>query len=143
MRNMEIKNTLNEFLSDLGLKGILVIAAALCVSVGMILSILYFTGQPSTVKMENSVFYDKSTNSIVLSNNTASLAGLNECDIFVSGPSKQIKYLSTVDCSSLSSTAIDRQDLLDLFNGQKGTYTVIINSQEQPTGKILQFSISD
>jgi len=134
--------SLSELFVGIGLKVIIIVIAVLGISFGILFSLSYLTRQPSTVKMENTPYYDSTTDSVVLTNNTVSLSGLDSCDIFVSGPSKKIKYLETVDCDSLSATEISKQDLLDLFNGQKGTYTIIINSQQKPTGRILQFSIA-
>jgi len=134
---------LNKVFSEIELKVIIIVIAAFAVSLGILFSFSYLNKQPTAIKMENIPYYDSSTKSVVLANNTASLSGLDSCDIFVSGPSKKIQFLETVDCSSLSSTTISREDLLDLFGGQKGTYTIIINSQQKSTGRILQFSIGD
>jgi hypothetical protein len=136
--------TLNELFAGLGLKTILIVIAAFCIFFGIIFSFYYFnkSQETSAIKMENTQYYDNTTGSVVLANNTASLSGLDSCDIFVSGPSKKIKYLDSVGCDSLSATEISKQDLLDLFNGQKGTYTIIINSQQKSTGRFLQFSIA-
>jgi hypothetical protein len=59
----------------------------------------------------------------------------------VSGPTKNIKYFETVSCDSLSSIEISKQDLLNMFGNQTGTYTVIIYSEPKSQGSILQFSI--
>jgi hypothetical protein len=133
---------LSELFAALGLKTILIVIVISVVCFGLFFAFSYINSQPSSVKMENTPYYDNSTASIVLANNTASLSGLNSCDIYVSGPNKKIKFLQTVDCDSLSSTEIKKQDLLDLFNGQKGTYIILINSEQKPTGRILQFAIA-
>lgn len=130
-----------EFLLQYGIKIVLTIAAAAIVTVGIFSLINYFNHPSSvtSVKITASPYYDTQTRSVVLANNTASLSGLQNCDIYVSGPNKQMKYFETVSCDSLSSIEISRADLLNLFGNQTGTYTILINSDSK--GSILQFSI--
>jgi hypothetical protein len=130
------------FFREIGLKIILTVIAAALVTIGIMSFFYYNQPQPSAPKFENTSYYDSQTHSIVLANNTASLSGLTNCDIYVSGPSKQIKYFETVSCNSLSTTEISKQDLLSLFNNQNGIYTIILYSENTTVGKILQVSIS-
>jgi hypothetical protein len=134
--------SVNELFAAIGLKMILVVVAIFAVCFGLFFAISYFNSQPFVIKMERTPFYDNTTGSIVLVNNTASLSGLSDCDIYVSGPSKKMKYLETVGCDSLSATEVKRQDLLNLFDNQKGTYTIIIDSEQKSTGMVLQFDIT-
>lgn len=127
--------------SGFGLKIIVIIIAAAIFSVGMFFALSFFNSQPQqAIKLQNLPFYDSTTSAVVLSNNTASLSGMPNCDIYISGPSKQIKYFETVSCDTLSSTEISKQDILNFFDNQTGTYTILINSDSQ--GKILQFAIA-
>ena len=125
----------------LDLKAVIVIIAAVVVVLSLFASFYFFTSPPSAVDLEKTPYYDSSTSSVVLANNTASLSGLQDCDIFISGPSKQIKFFETVSCDSLSSVEISKDDMMNLFDSQKGIYTVIINSEINGQGKFLQFAI--
>lgn len=133
--------TLREFFAEYGLRVFAVVVAAVVVSFAIFFSLNFFSQKSSVVKLENTPFFDNKTQSVVLTNNTVSLSGLQNCDIYVSGPSKQIKYFESVDCNSLSSTEISKDDMTNLFDNQKGTYTVIINSESNSQGRILQFAI--
>lgn len=126
-------------LTSFGIKVIVIVIAAAVISTATFFALN--SGKSNVVKLENLPFYDSATKAVVLSNNTASLSGYQNCDIYVSGPTKNIKYFETVNCDSLSSTEISKQDLLNMFGGQTGTYTVIIYSEPKSQGSILQFSI--
>jgi len=130
---------LKEFFAEYGLRVLVIVVATVVVSFAVFFSLNYFSQKNSVVNLENTPFFDNKTQSVVLTNNTVSLSGLQNCDIYISGPGKQIKYFESVDCNSLSSTEISRDDMTSLFDNQKGTYTVIINSDSQ--GRILQFAI--
>lgn len=128
----------------IGFKSILavVVAAAFLIGVFAFYFLGSLTTKHSAVKLEKLPYYDTATQSVVLTNNTASLSGLQNCDIYISGPTKQIKYFETVNCNSLSSTEISRQDLLNLFNDQQGVYSVIIFSQQVNRGTNVSFQIN-
>lgn len=120
----------------------IVLALAAFSVVGGVFFFVSVSQTQSALKLENLPFYDTKTQSIVLSNNTASLSGLTNCNVYVSGPSRQIKYYETVNCDSLSSTEISKQNLLNLFSNNTGDYTVIVYPENSTQGRILQFSIT-
>jgi len=128
-----------EFFSQLDLRAVIVIIAAAGIAVAVFFSFSYFNTPKQIPKISSTQFYDSTTKSVVLVNNTISLSGAINCDIYVSGPSKEIKYYKTLNCNDLSSTEISENVLLGLFNNQKGTYTIIVQSKFQ--GQIMQFTI--
>ena len=138
MKNGAGEMSLSDLLLRVGVKGIAAAVLATMILIGLYFA--FYVPKPSTViPLERTAYYDRLTGSVVLTNNTVSLSSYPSCDIFISGPTKQIKYFETVSCDSLSSTEIGKQDILNLFNNQTGTYTVLINTDSK--GEILQFSI--
>ncbi len=140
---MEINQNQNEF-TIFALKVVVIVIAAAGFTIGIFFAFNSFNGNNNVnaVKLENLPFYDSTTNAIVLSNNTAALSGLQNCDIYVSGPNKQIKYFQTVNCDKLSSTEISKQTLLSLFNNQQGIYTITIFAQNISRGTNVSFEIN-
>lgn len=117
------------------------------ISAGIIAAFLLFLffNHPNTTtvsNLENTPFYDRSTQSIVLTNNSASFSSFQSCDIYVVGPNGETKYFQKVDCVSLSSTEISKQNILNSFNGLKGIYKIIVATPQNPDTIILQFVIS-
>lgn len=63
------------------------------------------------------------------------------CDIFITGPDRQMKYYSTAPCENLDKTTIAKEEFLSFGNYAKGSYTVTIFSEATGTGTTFSFRI--
>jgi hypothetical protein len=90
----------------------------------------------AAVKFEKSPLYENSTGSIRLRN----VPDGDECNVFVSGPSKEIKYYGNFSCSELNATNISKADFLEFF-GDPGIYGAIVFSEKMQKGYDVWFDI--
>jgi len=65
------------------------------------------------------------------------------CDIFVSTPSKHIRFLQTISCGSMNITKFSSDDILSLGNGEKGTYMLIVYSNDTSEGKVFSLNVGN
>ena len=54
-----------------------------------------------------------------------------KCEIYITAPNKEITFFGDYDCKEYS---IDKEELLDIFNNQRGIYKIIVTSSD---GKYL------
>jgi len=87
------------------------------------------------VSFEESPLYEESAGSVRLKN----IEGSDSCDVFVSGPSKEIKYYNTFKCSELSSTLVSKSAFSSLSG--LGTYSLIVFSEQTKSGYDESFEI--
>jgi len=81
----------------------------------------------AAVSFDQSPLYDSSAGSIKLKN----LEG-DSCDVFVSGPSKEMKYYGTYKCSDLSSTFMSESSFSSLSG--LGVYNLVVFSEKAKSG---------
>ena len=69
--------------------------------------------------------------------------GSGNCDVYVSGPNKLIKYFTSADCSSFDPNSISTSDISSLFGGIKGTYTLIVASPDSSIGAVYTINLGE
>jgi len=107
-------------------------------SVILVSYIFYASSQgpqyPSMIKLGR---YNAVTGAVALSPSFAT----GNCNIFITGPGRQMKYYSTVPCENLDSTTIAKEEFLSFGNYAKGSYTVTIFSEATGKGTTFSFRI--
>jgi hypothetical protein len=124
-----------------GIKEFLVISLAFFASLGALslyASFLSSSG-PNYPSLDKLSRFDAIAGAAVLTSSQQFFA--TQCDIFISTPSRQITYVNTIACEDIDKTTVTKEDLLTFGNEQKGTYTIIIFSEETNEGASFSFSI--
>ena len=124
-----------------GIKEFLVISLAFFASLSVLALYASFltSSGPNYPSLDKLSRFDAIAGAAVLTSSQQFTA--SECDVFISTPDRQIKYASTVACEDVDKTTITQDDLLTFSDGQKGTYTVIIYSEETNEGTSFSFTI--
>ena len=125
-----------------GIKEFLVISLAFFASLGLLAFYASFlsSSSPNYPSLDKLSRFDATTGAAVLTSPKQFTA--TNCDIFISAPDKQIKYVNTIACEDIDKTTVTKQQLLDFGNGQKGTYSVIIFSENTSEGTSFSFTVN-
>jgi hypothetical protein len=125
-----------------GIKEFLVISVAFFASLGLLAFYASFLSSsgPNYPSLDKLSRFDTTTGAAVLTSPKQFTAA--NCDVFISTPNKQITYVNTIACEDIDKTTVTKQQLLDFGNGQKGTYTVVISSEETNEGTSFSFTVN-
>jgi len=125
-----------------GIKEFLVISVAFFASLGVLVLYTSFLSSsgPQYPSLDKLSRFDAVAGAAVLTSTHQFSA--TDCDVFISTPNKQITYVNTIACEDIDKTTVTKQQLLDFGNGQKGTYTVVISSEETNEGTSFSFTVN-